>query len=233
MRKSPTIFVRKHELEDPNGPNTERPEGDKLLYVAQLFRTTLVKWPDAFISIVGNTHVGWLAVKLMNEKHGIPEEYFTVTRGDTGPQYDRVTIGIIYFSAPPGTQSVKLEFEFDLGEIIELEYEVSPDGAYIEEVSGNITLLEKMIKQKAFGGRVRDIKAEVKAEFAIAWEREVSTKVEIEITKKLTASLGATVKLPGGTKINVELYGSFFRKFPGGTPPKGAVEGGIILSFPF
>jgi hypothetical protein len=225
MRKSPTIEVREHEL--------DAAEGNKLAYVAQLYKGSVPAWPAAIIAITGSTGCGSKAADRLYNKYGVPSSRITIVPGYSGPQGDQAAIGLIYFPEPAGTKKFKLQFKFDLGEIVEVEFEVSPDGAYVESVEATVEMLKKKIKEKAFGGRVKDIKVAVKPSVEIEWEREVSTKAKMEITNKLKVALEGEVKLPGNITVKVELYGSFFRKYPADEAPKTGIEGGLVLSVPF
>lgn len=224
MRVSPTIEIRSHEV--------DLSEGNKLAYVAQLYRGTVQAWPATVINIVGSGETGFKAQDRLSNRHGIPRDRVKTTQVYNERSPDLATIGLIYFPAPVGTRKVYVEFKLELGEIFNVEFEVSPDGAYVSEVSVQLDVLKKEIVKRAFGGRVKTIKIATKPTGIVGWDREVSDKVKTELKAKIKSSLSGEVSLPGPVKVTVELYGSLFSKLQEDGVIKHGVEGGLVLSVP-
>jgi len=223
MRESPPIAVARHQL------GTE--PGDPLPYIAALFKGSLPSWPAATLKITGNGMIGGMAQDRLERPLGVPRAKIQIAQVFDRQYQDSVNISIVYFPPAAGTQSVWVAFQLDLEQLpISVEFKVSPDGAYVEEVKAEFDKLKAVIKQYASRG-VQKIKIGTTISGTASWDRETSTKVERALEAKVKVLLSADLRLPGMARaITVELYGSFASKFDDKKP---GIEGGLMLTVPY
>jgi hypothetical protein len=206
--------------------------GDPLPYVAAIFKGSLTAWPQATLKITGNGMIGGMAQDRLERPLGVARDRIQIAQVYDRQYQDSVNISIVYFPPAAGTRSVWVAFQLDLEQLpISVEFEVSPDGAYVTEVKAEFDKLKATIKKYASRG-VQNIKIGTSVSTSLQLDREVSTKVEQAIQTKVKALLSADLRLPGMARaITVQLYGSFFTKFDDKT--KSGLEGGLILTVPY
>jgi hypothetical protein len=127
-------------------------------------------------------------------------------------------------------------------ESFDVEFEISPDGQYVTEVSGEMNRFKAVLKEQVDRNGVRNIKVATKPVGVVSWDREVSTSAQQEIKLKLKTSLEGEIVLPvggggrggpeGGTKVMVQFYGSIFRKYQEDGVIKNGWEVGFQISIP-
>lgn len=225
MKESPALTVARHQL------GTE--SGDPLPYIAALFKGSLPSWPAATLKITGNGMIAGMAQDRLEQSLGVPRGKTQIAQVFDRQYQDSVNISIVYFPPAAGTRSVWVAFQLDLEQLpISVEFEVSPDGAYVEEVKAEFDKLKAIVKKYASKG-VQNIKIGTKISGTALFDRETSTKVEQALKAKVKALLSADVRLPGMKRaVTIELYGSFFSKFEDGKSKSG-IEGGLMLTVPY
>lgn len=254
MRVSPSIEVQEHEMKNMQ-------PGNKLGYIAAIFKGTVgigmpatqmtgdvvskrvdPPWPGAALQIEGPTNYAWDIVKHLETFHGIPQRYIKVISksatsfNNVGSYLTTAKISIEYYPKPATTKTVGIQFSvadaFDmLQDSLNVDIELSQDGATVNEISAEITKLKWMIKQQVDRNGLRNIKVATKPIGIVSWEREVSTKAQQEIKLKLKTVLEGEIKLPvggggaigGGTGITVQFYGSLFKQYQ----EDGAIRKGV------
>jgi len=254
MRVSPSTEIRRSEMD-------EQPR-NKLTYISQIFKTTVgvggmptqmagdvvVKrvappWPGAVLQIEGASNYARELAEKFETIHGIPQSYTKVipkkAESFESDFLNQAKVSIEYFPKPPGTQTIGVHFSVRdafnvVKESFNVEFELSPDKAYVTEVSAEINRLKMLLVQQAHGGRVKNIKIATKPIGIVSWEREVSTKAQADIKLKIKASLEGQITLPisGGTTVKIELYGSLFKKFQEDGVIKNGIEAGFVLTIP-
>jgi hypothetical protein len=226
MKESPPLEVNRNEL----GTS----DGTPLAYAAALFKGTLPAYPDAVLRIVGNGTVAGMAQERLEGTLGVPKgkvQIFPVV----DPRYqDTISIAIVYTPGKAGKRTVWVGFKLDLdNQYVNVTFEVSPDGAYVEEVGAQLTVLKQTIKKATSGGRVSDIKVATKVEGMAIFDRPTSDRVNLALKAKVKAAISGNVQLPVMKKpINVEFYGAGFSKYQDGKFKPGA-EFGLMLTVPF
>lgn len=227
MRESPAIAVNRNDL--------QRSEQNPLAYVAAIFNPTLTQWPQAQIVITGNGLVSNSAKELLSRVHGVPMSKVQINSVYLERNPDEIHISISYFPRRAGTRSVWVEFIPDLlgAAPFKVEFEASPDGAYIEEVKVQFEKLKAEIKTHARRG-IQKIKFGTKLEGVAMFDREVSDKIKETIKLKVKGIFGMDVRLPGmANAVSVEFYGSIFSKLQADGPVKMGGEAGLTLTVPF
>lgn len=227
MIESPPLVLSETEVKhDQPGSDGSRSAG-----VAALFQGTLLAYPRAVLKISGNSTIAGLMHDRLRSC-GVPQEKVVVVR-DWNNRDGKISIVIVY-NTHPTKRSVWVEFKLDLDSLpIKVEFEVSPDGAYVEEVKVQFERLKAEIKKQAFGGRVEKIKIGAKVEGLAQFDRPTSDRVETALKAKIKAVLSADVRFPGTKKfVTVELYGASGAKFEDGKV-KPIFEGGVMLTVPF
>jgi hypothetical protein len=227
MRVSPSIDVNRNDF--------DRTDGNALAYAAALLKGTLPTWPQAVLKLAGRDMVARAAQDRLEQVHGVPRGKAQVEPIFGAENPDSISVSIEYFPARPGMRKVWVEFKLDLESLpIKVDFEVSPDGAFVEEAKVDFDRLKTTIKKHAFGGRVQNIKIATKPGGIASFERPTSDKVKAALKAKIKAALSADVRLPGMRKpVNVELYGSIFSKFQDDGVIKNGGEAGLMLTVPF
>ncbi len=228
MKESPAITVTDQRQDLETAP------GSKLAYVAALFKGTLPAWPGATLKLAGD---GMLAGQLQDRLErslGVPSGKIRIAQIPNSG-FPKVDISIVYFSGHKGIRKVWVEFKVaDFGLPVNVEFEVGPDGAYVEEVKVQFDRLKQEIKKEALRGKVQNIKIVTKIEGLAEFDRERSDKVKEKLKAKIKAGLTANVRLPGTARsINVQLTGALFVKLDetGKVKPGGEVF--LLLTIPF
>lgn len=226
MKESPPIKVTGHDLGTF--------EGSPLAYVAALFKGTLPSYPAAVLLIAGSSSVAGRAHDRLTNALGVPAYKIQQIPIADRQFQDSVNIVISYFPDPLASGKQKLPVEFKVEwEKVTVEFEVSPDGAYVEEIKAQWAPLKLLIKKHALSGITQNLKVGTKIESLISFDRETSVKIETSIKNKLKLALSADVLFPGTKKtINVEFYGAGGFKLKDGSI-KPVFEGGVMLTVPF
>lgn len=263
MRVSPSIEVQEHEMKNMLA-------GNKLGYIAAIFKGTVgigmpatqmtgdvvskrvdPPWPGAVLQIEGPTNYAWDIVKQLETFHGVPQRFIKVISkpatsfNNVGGYFTTAKVSIEYYPKPARTKTVGMQFSIAdaynmLKDSLNVDIELSPDGATVNEISAEITKLKFMIKQQVDRYGVRNIKVATKPVGIVSWDREVSTKAQQEIKLKLKTVLEGEIKLPvggggaigGGTGITVQFYGSLFQKFQEDGVIKPGWEAGFMIVIP-
>lgn len=244
MRVSPSIEVQKHEIKNIQ-------PGNKLGYIAAIFKSTVgismpatqmtgnvvskradPPWPGAVLQIEGPTHYVRDITNQLETFHEVPQRFIkeiskpATSFNNVGGYFTSAKVSIEYYPMPARTKTIGIQFSIAdafgiLKDSLNVDIELSPDGATVNEISAEITKLKYMIKEQVDSYGVRNIKVATKPVGIVSWEREVSTKAQQEIKLKLKTVLEGEIKLPvggggaigGGTGITVQFYGSLFQKF--------------------
>lgn len=226
MQESPAIVIERSEM----GTH----EGSKLAYLAAMIQGTLPVWPKAYVRLAGNGLLAGQAQERLERSLGVPRGAARVDQIHDGKHQDQIGASIVYFPATARTRTVWVEFKIDLDAIpVNVEFEVSPDGSYVEEVKLQFDRLKAVIRKHAFEGKVQNLKIGTKVEGVAGFDREVSDRIKESIKLKVKAALIADVRLPGtGRTINVQLTGGLIWKHEEGKT-KLAGEGMLQLTVPF
>jgi hypothetical protein len=201
--------------------------------LATLFnKGTLPIHPGAKLKLTGNGTIAGMVQDRLERSLGVPAGKIQLNP-IYHPQYqDSVDAVIIFFPPTAGKQKVTVEFKLDLESLpIQVEFEVSPDGTYVEEIKAQWSPLKKKIRDYALAGRVKNIKIATKVEGTALYDREASGKFETALKAKLKTALSADVLFPGNQMINIEFYGAAAIKLKG-DEVKPIFEGGLMISIP-
>jgi hypothetical protein len=204
MRVSPSIEVQEHEMKNML-------PGNKLGYVAAIFKGTVgigmpatqmtgdvvskrvePRWPGAVLQIEGPTNYAWDIVKQLETFHAVPQRYIKVISkpatsfNNPGGYLTTAKLSIEYWPKPAGSKIVGMQFSIAdaynmLKDTLNVDIELSPDGATVNEISAEITKLKFMIKEQVDRSGVRNIKVATKPVGIVSWDREVSTKAQQDI----------------------------------------------------
>lgn len=227
MRETPPIEVHRDDVRKIDGP---------LAYVAALLKGSLPVWPEAVARITGNGMIASSAWEQLERVHGVPTGHVRIDQVFRPKLHDSVSVAIVYAaaSASTSTRSVWVEFKLDLEALpIKVEFKVSPDGAYVEEVEAGLEKLKAVIKKHALGGRIQNIKIGTTPIGTAEFDRETSDAVKTSLKAKIKTALSADVQLPGMKRaVTVELYGSIFSKIQLDGVTKAGGEAGLTLTIP-
>lgn len=208
--------------------------GQPLPYVAALFNGTLQAYKSAALLIAGSSTVADAAAdRLVNALSVSSQNIHKIPL--TGlPYQDKVDIIIDYVPDMALLRKRKSSVEFEVKmKKFDVEFELAPDGAYVEEIKVQWAPLKMHIKSQAMMGLMQNIKIGTKIESIFAFDRETSVKVENSIKNKIKLALSADTRIPGTKRsINVEFYGAGGFKLKDGAV-KPVFEGGLMLTVPF
>lgn len=218
--------------------------GSKLGYAAELFKRIQQVRPDAALLISGNILIAGLAKTKLGNVFGVSPNKIDAVK-DLAVQPPNSANIILSFSGnihpnyipsfvnPNERHKVKAEFKVEW-EKVEIEFEVSPDGAFVEEIQAKLQPLKLLIKKHAVAGLSQNyLKIATKIDSVVSFERKTSVRIETELKEKLKLSLSKDILFPGTKKtINVEFYGGGGIKLADGSI-KPVFEGGVMLTVPF
>jgi hypothetical protein len=230
MRQSPPITITENDVRG----NDATAAGSPLPYAAAIFNGTLPTYPQAALLVAGSYSVTSRACDLLVNSLGIPGRHVHMIPLSMLPYQNRADIIIDYMPDPIALAKKKSWVEFKVKmDQVDVDFELSPDGAYVEEIKTQWAPLKMHIKRQATMGFVQNLKVGTKIESIFSFDRETSTKVESSIKNKLKLALSGDTRIPGTKKsINVEFYGAGGFKLKDGTV-KPVFEGGVMFTVPF
>jgi hypothetical protein len=227
MTHSPPLVVDSRDDIDSDAD----PSQAKLAYFVAIFNGSRRNYSKAQIILTGNAMAVNRVQAALTGRHNVPSNKIIADYDNVTPGGRMVQLRIAYnaYSTP---KKVVVSFQDDLMSIVNVEFEVSPDGAYIEEVAGQLTPLKLKIKERLAKNQLRNITFKTKAAGIAGFDRETLAKVETSLKGKIQASISAELHLPGtkATPIIVELSGWFGTKiYSNALKPIGG--GGIGVSW--
>lgn len=220
----------------------------QLVYLAELFRGTMLSNPLARIQISGTSgyYISQIADALkslqvplqkideitVQNAFALPSIGFNSTSPlwNTNIEYS-ATIVIDYGNGTPKTRfSVQFKSEKDLP--VEVEFEVAPDGSMLTEVKAEwSTPLKTVISDSARMG-VRQLKFATKIVGLAGFEQKTVDKIEVELKAKLKPTLSFFLKTQGLEYLKITFYGEIGLKY---ADDKAKVfgGGGVLFEIPF
>jgi hypothetical protein len=111
-----------------------------------------------------------------------------------------------------------------------VDFEVSPDGAYVEEVKAQWDPLKLYLRQRALLAFGQPVAVGTKIVSVFAFDRVASDKVETSVKEKIQVAL--KVGEASNRRVSVELFGAAGLKLQDGSI-KPIFEVGVSLSVPF
>ncbi len=230
MRQAPPLKVTRNQIEESNSTA----DGSPLPYAAALFKGALQVYPAAVMLIAGSSTLAGVAGERLASGLGVPSRSIQIIPMSGLPYQDAVDLVIDYFPDPAtiGKKTSAVEFEVKMNKV-SVEFEVSPDGAYVEEVKGQWAPLKMHIRKHAALSLVQNLKIGTKIESIFSFDRKTSVQVETSIKNKIKLALSGDTRIPGTKRsINVEFYGAGGFKLQDGAV-KPVFEGGLVVTVPF
>jgi hypothetical protein len=206
-------------------------EGSALCYWATMLKQYWRFYPRAALKMTGNSTTIDKSLDRLSRALGVPTDRIIVVRDWNNR--DGSVVLVIVFNPSLVKRIVEVEFKLDFDALpITVEFEVAPDGAYVEEVKLQLNLLKSKIKAYAASGQVRNIKIGTKVEGLAMFDRPTSDKVETALKAKIKAVLSADLRVPGTQRsISVEFSGAAGAKFADHRA-KPLFEGGVTITVP-
>jgi hypothetical protein len=229
MRQSPPLTISRDHIDSPSATIP----GSPLFYIASIFQVTLVTHPDAVLLLAGSSSLASAAVGRLTRTLTLPQHKMQIVPLSI-PQYtDQISVIIDYYPSPNVAQGKScVEFEVDVMKF-SVDFEVSPDGAYVEEVKTQWEPLRLYIKVQGNLGLRERIKIATKIVSVFAFDRIASDRVESSVKNKIQLALSADTLIAGTNRtINVEFFGAAGMKLQDGSV-KPFFEGGLKLTVPF
>lgn len=229
MRQSPPLMISRGDIE---GQHSTVP-GSPLPYVAALFLPALLTHPDAVILLAGPSPLAGTARDRLAHFLAVPSHKIHIVPL-SAPQYTNQIAAIIDYFPEPALfalpKSSVVEFDTNLQKF-KVDFEVSPDGAYVEEVKAQWAPLKfNILAQAPLAAVGVPIKVGTKIVSVFAFDRVTAVNVENSVKNKIEFAL--KVGEPSLQQVGVDFYGAAGMKLQDGAT-KPLFEFGVRLTVPF
>lgn len=226
MRQSPPLAIPRGEIESPSATTPGKP----LPYIAAHFLASMLAYPQAVILLAGPSTLASVARDKLSHSLAVPSNRIQIVPLQFLPYRDQVSAIVDYW--PDHTiniaRSGAAEFQIDFMKF-NVDFDVSPDGAFVEEVMVQWKPLKTYIKLAAVSGLNTRIKVATTIVSVFAFDRPASDRVEFNLKEKIKAGLG--VDVGAARRVNVEFFGAAGIKLQDGSS-KPFFEAGAVFSVP-
>ncbi|TXH47434.1 MAG: hypothetical protein E6Q92_00600 [Burkholderiaceae bacterium] len=206
--------------------------GRPLHTLSTIFLAASVVHPHAVILLAGPSTLADKARHKLAHSLFVPFHKMQVVPL-SAPQYTNQIAAIIDFSPEPAlfalSKASVVEFQVDVAKY-SVDFEISPDGTYVEEVKAQWDAFKILLKGRALLALGGPIAVGTKLVSVFAFDRVAAHQVESSIKEKI--QVGLKVGEASDRRMQAEFFGAAGLKLQDGST-KPFFEVGLKLSVPF
>ena len=227
MRQSVPLAVTRSDIQNADATFPGRP----LSFVATIYHGGKIAFPQSVILVAGPAMLASRAADRLATELAVPADRLQIIPLSFPQQQDQVWLIIDFFPDPAVDPSKPAVMTLDVDLMkFSVDMQVSPDGAFVEEVQAQWEPFKLYIKQRAILGLGQKISVGTKIISVFAFDRPASDRVELSVKEKIKLALKADVG--PGRRVQVELFGAAGIKLQDNSV-KPLFEAGVLLTVPF